>query len=248
MHLRTFLPALFVSLSLAATMAACKPGRNAAPDHGEIKQAHPPEMTSEGIKADYRIAEELNKIPGLQGAAVLIRNGEAYVGAYIIGDEKAPDAYMKKPYGTYYPDGQQPWATQDRRSPNSGKGIPNTNPSGSPETSQNGVTQSGQNVNDLNNPPGSAVPPSHSSAVPDQQNPSQAGSATGNVDPELLGKIESAVKSMAPDVTKIHFTGERESVGRLQGYARYIQDGGSMERLVGDFTRTIKQIFPDAKP
>ncbi|WP_018132681.1 YhcN/YlaJ family sporulation lipoprotein [Effusibacillus pohliae] len=237
MRPRTYILALVVSLSVGAMLAACQKGQNANPDTSDIRQAHPPEMISQGIKADYRIAEELNKIPGVQGAAVLIHNGEAYVGAHVIGDEKQPDAYMKKPFGTYYPNGEQPFAKGGERSSLSGKGVPKTNAHGVPDTSQNGVTQSGQNVNEIPNRPGGTAPAQE-----------KAGSATGNVEPELVRQIEAKVKAMAPNVTRVYFTAKREDVGQLQGYARYIQDGGSMERFAQAFDDTIKRIWPTAKP
>jgi hypothetical protein len=200
-------------------------------------------MILEGIKADYRIADELNKIPGLQGAAVLIHNGEAYVGAHVIGPEKYPDAYKNKPFGSYYPDGQNPWSTQNNRSSLSGKGIPHSNGAGYPNTEKNGVTQSGHNVNHIENQPGSGQITDLSAPDPDK-----AGTATGNVEPELVKQIENKVKAMAPNVNKVHFTGKNENVSQLQGYARYIQDGGSMQSFTVDFDKTVKRIWPDAKP
>ncbi|MFC4767640.1 YhcN/YlaJ family sporulation lipoprotein [Effusibacillus consociatus] len=247
MRPRTCLVALVAALAFGSALAACQTGKKYSnPDHSDIKQAHPPEMISEGIKADYRIAEELNKIPGVQGAAVLIHNGEAYVGAHVIGDEKTPDPYMKQQFGSYYPDGQDPWAKGDQRSGLSGKGIPKSNAKGAPETENNGVTQSGQNVNELTNQQGGLS--GSQQKVPSKPDPDMTGTATGNVEPELVQQIESKVKAMAPNVTRVHFTAKREQVGQLQGYARFIQDGGSMERFTTDFDQTMKRIWPDAKP
>lgn len=244
MRPRSYLLAFIASLSVAAVLAACQPGnRYANPDHSNIKQAEPPEMISEGIKADYRIANELNKIPGLQGAAVLIHNGEAYVGAHVIGDEKTPDAYMKKPFGSYYPNGENAFSGEDNRSRLSGKGIPQTNSYGSPTTDNNGVTQSGENVSSIPNKADVAQPNTLSAPDPDK-----VGSATGNVEPELVRQIQDKVKSMAPDVRTVHFTGKNEHVAQLQGYARYIQDGGSMQPFASDFDKAVKRIWSNAKP
>ncbi|GAX91938.1 YhcN/YlaJ family sporulation lipoprotein [Effusibacillus lacus] len=268
MRPRTYLLTMVLALTLSATLAACKMQGYQNRHSGDLKEADPPEMISEGIKADYRIAEELNKIPGVQGAAVLIHNGEAYVGAYIIGDEKNPDAYMKKPFGSYYGN-QNPWASGNpqngtTRSPFSGKGIPpsnsqgaapsgpqgpnpanpqgvpQTNAQGAPQTDFNGVDQFGQNTNN--------DPENRQGDQGTASDPDRAGTATGNIDGNLLKKIQDKVKSMAPDVKTVHFTNRVDQVGQLQGYARYIQDGGSMDRFAQDFDQTMKRIWPDAKP
>ncbi|BCJ86975.1 YhcN/YlaJ family sporulation lipoprotein [Effusibacillus dendaii] len=230
MRPRTYILAVVLGFTFAATLSACQTSKNANPRQGNIQQKEPPEMISEGIKADYRIADELNKIPGLQGAAVLIKNGEAYVGAHVIGDEKHPDAYMKQPFGSYYDSNGVP-----NKSPLSGKGVPNQINGQTSNLNQSGVTQSGQPIPNTNQSPRTNTA-------------NLVGSATNNVDPELIRQIEQKVRSMAPNVNRVHITGKFEDVNQLQGYARYIQDGGSMQQFANDFNQTIKRIFPAAKP
>lgn len=224
MRPRTVMLAVVLSLSLGTTLAACQTARNYSnPDTSKLQQdPEPLEKTSQGIKADYRISEELNKIKGLQGAAVLIKGHQAYVGTHVIGPEKNPDAYMKKKdYGT------------GDRSQYSGKGIPK-NSADAPETVRNGVTQFGQNMQEYKVRAGNTTPVG------------RTATATGNIDPELKQQIESKVKSMAPGVNQVFITANHENVGQIQGYARYIQDGGSMERFMQDFDETMKRIWHDS--
>lgn len=224
MRPRTVMLSVGLTISLASVLASCQTGRTYSnPDTSRIQQLPVPlEKTSEGIKADYRIAQELNRIPGLQGSAVLIKDGKAFVGTHVIGPETTPDVYMQK----------QDYGTGDR-SRYSGKGIPQ-NPSNAPETSQNGVTQSGQSM------------PEYMRQAGRTARPGRAPTATGNMNPELKQQIESKVKSMAPGVTHVYIVSNAEKVAQLQGYARFIQDGGSIAKFKQDFDETMKQIWPES--
>lgn len=246
MRPRNLLIAVVLALSIVASLTSCQAGRNYSnPETGKAHTSEPPEMISQGIKADYRIANELNKIPGLQGAAVLIKDGHAYVGTHVIGQEKNPDAYMKKKSfgGTQTPAGtpggepgtmgQMGQPAQSGRSLLSGKGVPKTDTQ-SADTRQNGITQFGQDMQEYTKQSGDAAVPG------------KTATSTGNIDPQLIKQIEMSVKSMAPGIQHVYITANNENVGQIQGYARYIQDGGSMDKFMRDFEKTIRRIWPNS--
>lgn len=58
-------------------------------------------QTSAGFTADYRAAEKVNQIPGLQGAVVLYYESQAFIGVYSIGEDTAVDPNkLKRDYGS----------------------------------------------------------------------------------------------------------------------------------------------------
>lgn len=218
----------FIALSTTLMLTACQSSTNntKSQGNGQAQTLGNKERISNGIKADYRIADELAKINGLRGPAVLIHNNQAYVGVHVIGDEINPDPYMKKGPGTY--------TSEQPPKP----GVPGVNRGPQNDSGRNLVPNMQAPSLDGDSPNNAAV----------REAPGKMSTQTGNIDPQLVQQIRAKVKAMAPYVNDVFVTANNSNVSKLQGYARFIQDGSDMTPFVDRFRSTVKQIWPDSKP
>lgn len=233
MRLRSYALSVILFFSLLAAFATWQMSRyHAAEPEIRYRSANPQILTSNGVTADYQIAQELNRMPGVNGCSVLIKDGVAYVGAHGIGNEakileieeksKDKQSDLAESFVKTQRDLRERDAKRSERSVYSGKGT---------------AEQLARNNR------------KHGTWRPDNEKaPANAASAAGNLDPLLQRQIEKRVQSMNRNIRKVYITSDVEHAAKLQEYARHIHSGASITSFQGDFSSTIKQIWPDAAP
>lgn len=70
---------------------------------------------------------------------------------------------------------------------------------------------------------------------------------TGHLSASAVKQVKDLVRQNTPGVQHIFVTGVLDDVEQLKGYRMFITSGGNMARYQTEFTRFVRQAFPNAK-